>query len=238
MKCVVDEHQHNWDVMLPYVMAAFRSSTHKATRYTPNYLMLGREVRAPVDVVYGLPPSYCSAAYDDYASEMDDRLRLAYTLVREHLHVAAERNKRCYDLWVRSQRYEKGDWVYYYNPRKYAGRQDKWRRKFSGLFLVTQIVGPVNVMLQQNKRHRPFCVHIDKIKPYEAEIMPKSWLNADASDDQLMMSAGWQPERSDTPAPIKSETEHGMAAIAEIPPAVQRTPRPKRDVGRPRRYLD
>jgi len=137
-----------------------------------------------------------SASYDDYASEMDDRLRLAYILVREHLHVDAERNKRYYDLRVRSQRYKEGDWVYYYNPRKYAGRQDKWRRKFSGPFLVTQIVGPVYVMLQRIKRHRSFCVHIDEIKPYEAEIMPKSWLNADAFDDQQMMSAERQPKRS------------------------------------------
>jgi len=81
-------------------------------------------------------------------------------------------------------------------------------------------------------------VHIDKIKPYEAEIMPKSWLNADTSDDQQMTSTGRQPERSDMPAPIESEIEDGIAAIAGIPPAVQRTPRPKRDVGRPRRYFD
>jgi len=56
--------------------------------------MLGREVRAPVDIVYGSPPGSCPASYDDYASAMDHRLRLAYTLVRKHLHVAAEKNKR------------------------------------------------------------------------------------------------------------------------------------------------
>ena len=33
-------------------------------------------------------------------------------------------------------------------------------------------------------------------------------------------------EFSVTPAPIESEIEDGMAAIAGIPPAVQRTPRP------------
>lgn len=122
---VVDEHQRDWDLMLPYVMAAFRSSTHEATHHTPNYLMLGREVRAPVDIVYGSPPSSYPASFDDYASELENRLRLAYTLVRDHLKVAAKRYKRYYDLRVRSQRYKEGDWVYYYNPRKFVGRQDK-----------------------------------------------------------------------------------------------------------------
>jgi len=36
--------------MLLFVMAAYRSSRHEATNYTPNFLLLGREVRAPVDV--------------------------------------------------------------------------------------------------------------------------------------------------------------------------------------------
>ena len=92
MGCVVDEYQRDLVLMLPYVMAAFRSSTHEATHHTPNYLMLGREVRAPGDIVYGSPPSSYPVSFDDYASELEDRLRLAYTLVRDHLKVAAERN--------------------------------------------------------------------------------------------------------------------------------------------------
>jgi len=54
----------------------------------------------------------------------------------------------------------------------------------------------------------------------------------------LTPDTGRQPKRSDTTAPMESEIENGMAAIAGIPPAVQRTFRTKRDVGRTRRYLD
>jgi len=52
---VVDEDQRNWDLCLPYVMAAYRATVHQSTSYSPNYLMLGRETRAPADLVYGLP---------------------------------------------------------------------------------------------------------------------------------------------------------------------------------------
>ena len=51
-----------------------------------------------------------------------------------------------------SQRYSLGQWVYYFNPRKIQGRQDKWRRKFQGPFLIVKIIGTVNVMLQRSKR--------------------------------------------------------------------------------------
>jgi len=52
---MIDEHKSDWDAMLPYVMAAYRASQHEATKFIPNYLVLGREVRAPVDLAYGVP---------------------------------------------------------------------------------------------------------------------------------------------------------------------------------------
>jgi len=53
--------------MLPYVMAAYRASQHEVTKFTPNYLVLGREVRAPVDLMYVHPP----VSYASYAEELD-----------------------------------------------------------------------------------------------------------------------------------------------------------------------
>ena len=169
---MVDENQRDWDVLLPYVMAAYRSSTHESTQHSPNYLMMGREVRAPVDMVYGSPAEPAPANYDSYAIELGDRLRRAYSFVREHLNTVAERSKRYYDLRVKPQKYHVGDWVYYFNPRKLVGRQDKWRRKFCGPFLVTKILGPVNVLLQRTKRAKPFSAHIGKMKPYLADDTP------------------------------------------------------------------
>jgi len=122
---MVDENQRDWDSLLPDVMAAYRSSRHEATQFTPNYLMMGREVRAPVDIVYGSPEAGQPSTYADYADELHHRMTGAYGFVRQHLHEAARRNKRYYDMRVRPQCYSVGDWVYYFNPHKYVGRQDK-----------------------------------------------------------------------------------------------------------------
>jgi len=122
---VVDEHQRDWDTVLLYVMAAYRSSRHEVTQYSPNYLLMGRDVRAPVELVYGSPETTTLVTYDDYAEELEDRLRRSYDLVRRHLGEAAVRCKRYYDLRVRPQRYKAGDWVYFYNPRKFAGDKSR-----------------------------------------------------------------------------------------------------------------
>ena len=58
---------------IPYVLAAYRASTHESTGMTPNFVATGREVHAPVDLVY-TPPD-----------ELIDQMRRAHTLVREQL---------------------------------------------------------------------------------------------------------------------------------------------------------
>src|SRR6218665_978935 len=48
---LVSQSQRSWDLHLPYVMSAYRSTEHESTHYTPCRLFLGREVVLPVDLV-------------------------------------------------------------------------------------------------------------------------------------------------------------------------------------------
>jgi len=52
---VVSESQRDWDDRLPAVLAAFRSSLHESTGYTPNRLFMGRQVRVPLYLLLDLP---------------------------------------------------------------------------------------------------------------------------------------------------------------------------------------
>jgi transposase InsO family protein len=52
---VVQNNQRDWDERLPAILAAYRSTNHEATGYTPNYVKFGREARAPLDLLYGGP---------------------------------------------------------------------------------------------------------------------------------------------------------------------------------------
>jgi len=92
--------------------------------------------------------------------------------------VAAQRNKHTYDLRVRPTRYKVGDWVLYFNPRKYRGKQDKWRRQYTGPYLVVGVPGPVNVTLQSGPKAKTFLTRIDKVKAYTGSQVPKSWITS------------------------------------------------------------
>jgi transposase InsO family protein len=90
---VMAENQRNWDEVLPYVMAAYRSSRHSATGYSPNFLVFGREVRAPIDLVLGLPEETHAQSTDHFVDEMKSRLSDAYLLVHKQLGYSAEWSK-------------------------------------------------------------------------------------------------------------------------------------------------
>ena len=44
------EHQRTWDRYLPMLTMAYRSTPHESSGFSPNQLMLGREVSLPVDI--------------------------------------------------------------------------------------------------------------------------------------------------------------------------------------------
>jgi hypothetical protein len=152
----------------------------------------------PVDVVLGLPdPDNSAETYDGYVEKLQERMRESYKFVRQEIGKSAERNKRYYDLRVKSRKYSVGDWVSYFNPRHFRGRQDKWSRKYSAPFLVVAVTSPVNVKLQKSKKSKPFITHIDKVKPYLAENMPNSWL------EDVPQSA--EPDAATTDVPTQED---------------------------------
>jgi hypothetical protein len=94
----VSEHQIDWDEWLPLCNLAYNSSLHSTTKYTPFFLMFGRELRLPVELV--LPPcepmSTAGAAEDTdsevdtskFAERLRQSLRQVYQLVRTNLQQA------------------------------------------------------------------------------------------------------------------------------------------------------
>ena len=81
----------------------------------------------------------------------------AYNVARENLHIAANLNKRYYDMQVKQKSFEVGEYVYYFNPRRFQGRSEKWARKYTGPFVVKEVLSPVNYLLRRSPRSKPFC---------------------------------------------------------------------------------
>jgi transposase InsO family protein len=165
---MVEEKQRDWDECLPLVLAAYRASKHESTGYSPNFLLFGRENRAPADLVLPNPDEEnvvgSTANLEPYVDNLRVRTEQAYRLVREHLATAAQRRKETYDTKVNEATFRCGDWVWYYYPRRRNGRSAKWSSFYTGPFEVVKEIPPCNYVLQKSQRAKPFVVHGDKLK--------------------------------------------------------------------------
>ena len=165
---VVADNQKDWDVHLPFLLCAYRSARHESTGFSPNMLIFGRELIAPIDLVCGLPESeheaYNSAS--DFVAKRRELLDNAFNLVRRHLKTSVDRNKHYYDMRVKPNEFDVGQFVLYYYPRKYVGRSPKWQKFFVGPFLILKVLGPNSYLIQRSQRAVPIVTHVDKLKAY------------------------------------------------------------------------
>jgi len=99
----VSEHQKDWDMQLPFALAAYRATRHRSTGYMPNFLVLGRETRAPPDLIYGKPEDEHPEEYDSFVEGVRTRMTTAYEEVRGQLRRSAEYNKRYYDIGLKEK---------------------------------------------------------------------------------------------------------------------------------------
>ena len=176
---VISENQRDWDQWIPAVLAAYHASRHEATGFSPNFLVLGREVRMPLDLVYGAPEEDVEPkTYDEIVMERWTRQREAFELARRHIGRAAERSKQYYDLKVKPKKFDIGDWIWVYNPRRFVGRSPKWQRLYTGPFLVVGKLGAVNLIVQRSSKANKQVIHVDKAKLCSGDT-PNCWLSGD-----------------------------------------------------------
>ena len=108
---VITEAQRDWDTKVQVVMAAYRATVDDATAYSPNFLMFGRELRAPIGLVLGGAEETQYANPDELVEAVRLNHKEAYAHLRDHLGMRAKRNKHSYDMRTRPVKFGVGDWV-------------------------------------------------------------------------------------------------------------------------------
>jgi len=93
----------------------------------------------------------------------------------------SDRRKKYYDIRVKPQQFDVGDWVLYHYPRRFKSRSQKWQKAYIGPFLIVEMLEPSNCWLQKSQKSQKFVAHIDKLKKYYGDT-PNSWLPSNPSE--------------------------------------------------------
>ena len=169
IKKFVDRNKSNWDKHLSLLLAAYRATPHPPTGYSPNFLMFGREVNIPSDILFPFPKPEAPSTVHEYACKLRDKLEQSYHLVRKNLRKAAERQKRDYDSRAVQNVYKRGDIVY-----KKEGAGKKLDAKYTGPYVILKCLSSSVYKIQGRKVM--LVVHHDRLKLYKPEKLP-IWLS-------------------------------------------------------------
>ena len=164
----VNEEHTNWDQLLPYVMMAYRSSEHETTGFTPNYMMLGREVSVPIDIQFGSPVERTFAS--DWVNKLRERMEWAHDLARTNIETAMLRQKRYLDSKLFWESFEPGDKVFVFFPSTQPSRCRKFRGLWRGPCTVKSKLSDLTYSIKVGSGRTEYLAHIDNIKGYETRL--------------------------------------------------------------------
>ena len=160
---VADEH--DWDLSLPMLLLAYRTSVQETTGTTPFQLMFGRNPRLPEDVLYSLPVASHNSV-TQYTRVLKGRLERSYQAVIKHVQQKQIHQKDLYDRGVRGSPYGVGDLVLLHSPAVPRGKSRKLHKPWQGPYRVVKAISPSVYRIVDCAR--PRCkrvVHFNRLKP-------------------------------------------------------------------------
>lgn len=128
LSAYTNDRQTNWDIYLPEVLFAYRTSIQQTVKECPFRLLYCRDPRLPTDLDKFSPKS-----------SFVENLANAWKEAKEHAKTSAKISKEGYDGKVSSRVFQEGQWVRLENPVTKVGLSKKLRReKFNGPYKVTK----------------------------------------------------------------------------------------------------
>ncbi len=214
LSMAASDDEKNWDLQLPKIMLAYRTSVQESTRATPFQLMFGREVRLPVDAMYG-NPSPTQTYTNQYALDLRRHLDKSYKNVRNHMGLQQRRQKTLYDRKTHGAPFHLGDQVWLHSPAVPKGCAKKLHRPWQGPYRFVKVLSEVLFRIQRKDLPRKrLVVHFNRLKPYhemqtlseplQSPVVPPLSTVADLWDDDLPLLP-LQPLNTQLPRAVETE---------------------------------
>ena len=158
------EKEPDWDLKLPLVLFAIRTSEHATTGFSPFNLVYGQEARLPWDIVYGQAPN-TPMPHEHWVADRKKHMTKVFEMVKDLTSRRQLQQKRYFDSKQRGkfQTFVVGELVMYCDPaaRKKQGKLNKpW-------FGPYEVVGKISESLYKVKMQGgEKVVNTERLKKY------------------------------------------------------------------------
>lgn len=154
----------DWEMNLPAILFAMRTTVHESLGYTPAELVFGKNLRTPVTLLYEniVGNESESNTVTEYVFELINRLK--YIRETAHLRLEGEQRKRkvAYDKKAVVRNFNVGDKVLIFAPNRTKKLSVQW----IGPGEVMEKVSDVNYLVQLPNKSAGKVYHVNMMKAY------------------------------------------------------------------------
>lgn len=160
----------DWDLNIPLLAGAIRGMVNRHTGFTANMMMLGREVKLPMNHIYG---SQCVVpeTVNEYIRNLADNMKNIYKHAQDSLRTSLKVQKDDYDRMAFMTHYKSGDLVYRRNLAFRKGECRKTVYPWVGPFLVIEKLSEVTYRVRG--KNRTLVLHHDNLKLCQDRDVPE-----------------------------------------------------------------
>ena len=171
IRCFLKDKQKEWDKFMPALVMSIRATVNRNTGFTPNMLMLGREIHVPVDIMFGIPEAnQGGSSVSEYLADLSSVLKKSFAMARENLRSSQLRQKRLYDIHLKQSTFSVGDLVYLFDSSSKVGTSRKLKPLWTGPYVVIHVISPILYKIENRKR--TLVIHHDRLKLCQDRVIP------------------------------------------------------------------
>lgn len=166
----------SWDKNIQQIAFALRTTINQTTGETPAFLMFGRDLRGPLDLITGPltqePPTttFEQKQIKEYKTQMINNLRCAYNFVIEHNEIEKINQKLKYDKHTSHRQFQINDLVWVAIPPCHIGDTSfsgKLQPRYQGPCRLTKQLSPTTFIVKRlNDNVDLGAVNCDRLKRY------------------------------------------------------------------------
>src|SRR6266571_7700535 len=147
LKMYVKKNSKLWDVNLPQLLFAYNTSVHRTTGFSPFKLTYGRDAVLPPDPNLHVLTE-CYPSLDDYAIGLVKDMREFTNIAKKRIERSVIQSKSRYDKMRKDVKYEVGDLVWIYYPRRTVGKPEKLTHFYKGPYKILEKCSPVTYRVE------------------------------------------------------------------------------------------
>ncbi|CAF1432643.1 unnamed protein product [Rotaria sordida] len=171
------QQQHNsWDDEIQKLAFAIRTAVNETTGETPAFMMFGRDLRGPLDLLIGettegpRSTTVDHGLIQEYKRKLINNLRCAYNVIQEHAEIEKIKQKEKYDQHTTQREYTEGDLVWVATPTAQIGENSmggKLQPHYQGPCRLIQQLSSNTFTVRRLKDNVELgATNTDRLKPY------------------------------------------------------------------------